>query len=242
MSDEILSIFIGYDAREDVAYRVCQASIERRSSKAVHIQPLNQDALRRMGVYRRAASPGTWRDSADGKPFSTEFSFSRFLVPALTQWTGWALFMDCDMLVTRDISELFDLRDVSKAVMVVKHDHRPKEGWKMDGVDQTVYPRKNWSSVMLWNCHHPSNLMFGIDDVNNKPGSWLHGFGWLAENEIGELPKEWNWLEGWDKPGETLPAIIHYTRGGPWFQHWRHVDYADLWVTEREGLSRDKPE
>src|SRR3989304_5568516 len=82
----------------------------------------------------------------------------------------------------------------------------------MDGVGQTVYPRKNWSSVMLWNCHHPSNLMFGIDDVNNKPGSWLHGFGWLAENEIGELPKEWNWLEGWDKPGETLPAIIHYTR------------------------------
>lgn len=234
MTLDILPVYIGYDKREHEAYEVCRHSLQRHSSIPLHIQPLDQNALRYSGLYRRASSPGTWEDSSDHKPFSTDFSFSRFLVPALQQWKGWALFVDCDFVFTQDIAKLFYGVDREMAVSVVQHDYRPKETLKMADQPQENYDRKNWSSLIMWYCGHPSNKKLTVDAVNLEPGSWLHGFRWLKDEEIGSIDKDWNWLEGWYPSKDPPPAAIHYTRGGPWFANWQSVDFADLYLAERK--------
>lgn len=222
-------IFIGWDSREELAYQICANSMARHSSVALEILPLKQQELADRGLYRKPRDPLA----------STEFTYTRFLVPALADYKGWALFMDCDFLVTGDIAEVFALADERYAVLCVKHDHRPKETVKMDGVAQTVYPRKNWSSFVLWNCGHPANRLMTPEVVNSETGAYLHRFTWLADDLIGTLPETWNWLEGWcRKPEQGAPKGIHYTRGGPWFQNYQDVDYADLWLAEREKLER----
>ncbi len=226
--NEPLKVFIGYDRREQDAYDVCEHSIRKHCSVPVSITPLDQLELRRIGLYRRAGNDG--RDAFDDKPFSTEFSFTRFLVPHLCQYRGWALFVDCDFLFMSDVARIFSAKNENKAVMCVHHDHRPKEKVKMDGVPQEFYPRKNWSSLVLWNCGHYQNKELMVDDVNTKPGWWLHGFKWLRDTWlIGEISESWNWLEG-TSPKSVKPDAVHYTRGGPWFDEWKHVDYAQEWV------------
>ena len=232
--DEIIPYYIGYDRTEDEAYQVCRWSMARRSCLPVHSIKLEQSALRRNGLYRRAPEANSMLDSFDHKPFSTEFSFTRFLVPALCQYEGWALFSDCDFLWLSDPAKLWALRDDKYAVMVVKHFHQPKETSKMQGQAQQVYPRKNWSSLILWNCAHPANKLLTVDAINIESGSWLHGFSWLNDEEIGSLPEGWNFLEG-HSTGAEIDAL-HYTRGGPWFSECMTVDYADLWLKEREEM------
>ena len=238
-------VFIGHDEREQRALEVCRHSLRTRSTMPLDIQALDQSALRLAGLYRRAPMPGTWQDDQDKKPFSTAFTFTRFLVPALCQWSGWALFADCDFLFGADLADLWALRDDRYAVMVVKHKHEPPETTKMDGREQTRYWRKNWSSLILWNCGHPANRVLTPDMVSQKPGSWLHGFEWLNEYSykplIGPLPHGWNWLE--DGACEECRALsfagvhaIHYTRGGPWFDNHQNVQHADLWLTEERAL------
>lgn len=223
---EPYKVFIGWDSREVEAYKVCQHSIEKNTTAAVNIVALEQDVLRKSGVYKR-------RD----KDVSTEFAFTRFLVPYLSNYKGWALFCDCDMLFTKDLSELFSFADDKYAVMVCKHDYVPSRKSKMDGQPQTNYPRKNWSSVMLFNCGHPYNDQLRPNLINGKPGKFLHRFKWLSDRDIGSLPLEWNWLEGeYEKPEVGLPANIHYTYGGPWFDDWQDVDYADLWRTYHDEV------
>ena len=141
-----MKIYVGYDTREDIAYQVCEHSIYSNSTDA-KVVPLNQQSLRQDKWY--------WREL--DKLASTEFTFTRFLIPALENYKGWALFCDSDIVFTTDIKELFDQADDKYAVMCVKHDYTPKPGIKMDGQKQTVYPRKNWSSVVLYNCGHKSN-------------------------------------------------------------------------------------
>jgi len=230
-SDQILDIFIGYDAREDEAYRVCRRSLIRRSDSPLHIQPLKIGPLQHSGLFRR-----TWHevegqriDDLDGKPFSTDFSFTRFLVPALKQYSGWAMFVDCDFAFMADVAEIFAAADDSKAVMVCQQLHQPKEAVKMDGMLQSTYKRKNWSSLILWNCGHPTNKLLTVDAVNREPGSWLHGFGWLKDDEIGDLDARWNWIEG---VTQGDPKAVHYTKGGPWFPEYQHVPYAGVWNRE----------
>lgn len=234
---EVSRVFIGWDPDEAAAYGVARYSLARRSSAPLCVTSLKQDALRWMGLYRRAPAlvDGRLVDGLDRMPFSTEFSFTRFLVPALMQYEGWALFMDCDVLVLADIAELFALADPARAVMCVKHDHRPLESTKMAGQRQTLYRRKNWSSVMLLNCGHPANRALTPDRVSNETGAWLHGFGWLADDQIGALPEAWNWLEGWSADG-IAPKIVHFTRGGPWFDDWRDVAYAEAWRAECDAM------
>lgn len=234
----VLPVYIGYDAREDAAYQVCRYSMVRKSSMPVYHMALKEKALRYTTLFNRPAwVEGTTRiDGRDGKPFSTEFSFTRFLVPALTQYDGWALFCDCDFLFRGDVAELFAHADESKAAMVVKHDHNPVETVKMDGIAQTVYRRKNWSSLILWNCAHPSNKRLTVEAVNNQPGSWLHGFEWLGDDEIGDLPVSWNWLSGVSPDLGHVPDAIHYTLGGPWFPDCQAMPYADLWMSERHHM------
>ena len=235
---EILPCYVGYDSREDEAFKVCENSLKRHSSIPVFTMAMRQEVLRYIGLYTRKVDydDGQSVDVVDGKPFSTEFSFSRFLVPALAQYEGWALFCDCDMLFRTDVAELLALRDEKYAVMVVKHDHRPKEQVKMDGERQEHYFRKNWSSFILWNCSHPSNARLTVEMANTKPGGWLHAFQWLKPHEIGELPEAWNWLEG-SSPSEIHPKVVHFTRGGPWFEEYEQVAYAREWLAEQKLLA-----
>ena len=217
-----MKVFVGWDSREDIAYQVCKHSIVSRQPDA-EVVPLKQNELRDQGLY--------WRDV--DKLASTEFTFTRFLIPELVNYNGWALFMDCDMILTTDIKELFDQADDQYAVMCVQHDYTPKEGTKMDGKQQTVYPRKNWSSVMLINCGHPSNKTLTKELVNNADttGAYLHRFSWLNDEEIGELDHTWNYLVGVYDDIDT-PNLIHYTEGGPWFENYRNCEKDKVWKNE----------
>ena len=217
-----MKIFVGYDPREDIAYQVCKHSILSKQPTA-EVTPLIQKELRNTGWYSRPID----------KLASTEFTFTRFLVPELVNFKGWALFMDCDMILTTDIKELFDQADDRYAVMCVQHDYTPKEGVKMDGQKQTIYPRKNWSSVVLFNCGHPSNSVLTQDLVNNTElnGAYFHRFSWLKDEEIGKLDHTWNYLVGVYNDLEK-PNLIHYTEGGPWFENYRNCEFHQLWKAE----------
>lgn len=228
---EAINVFIGYDSREKIAYDVCKYSIEHNTFKKPKIVPLIHGELRKQGYFQRpwlTQSDGVRVDLIDNRPFSTEFSHTRFLVPALMKYKGWALFMDCDMVFTDDIKKLFELCDDKYAVMVVKHNHKPSNREKMDGQQQTNYYRKNWSSFILWNCGHPLNQQITPEIVNTKPGSWLHQFQWLPDMYIGNIPENYNWIEE-SSPGMDTPSCIHYTNGGPWFNGYKDVLYADEW-------------
>lgn len=229
------TIYIGYDKREDLAFRVCAHSIRKNARKNINIVPLDESALRRAGLYRRAFyfdGPNQKIDQTDGKPFSTDFSFTRFLIPHLHQYDGLALFMDCDMYLRTDIWELFATIDMSKAVSCVKHNYKPKDVYKMDLQKQTQYERKNWSSFVVWNCSHDANKRFTVDDVNVRTGSWLHRFSWLENEEIGSLDEAWNWLDG-HSPEEINPKNVHFTTGGPQFHTWSPSRlFEDKYVAE----------
>ena len=214
------NVFVGYDTREDIAYQVCEFSIKRFNAN-VAITPLVQHELRQKKIY--------WREI--DKLASTEFTFTRFLVPHLMNFKGWALFIDCDIVFLEDVNNLFSLADDRYAVMCVKHEFNPKPGLKMDGQVQTVYPRKNWSSVVLWNCAHPSNEKVTVDSVNNPnfDGAYFHRFSWLKDEEIGDLPCDWNWLVGWYNKDDGVPRAIHYTEGGPWFKNYRNCEFNQDW-------------
>jgi lipopolysaccharide biosynthesis glycosyltransferase len=214
-----MKVFVGYDVREDIAYQVCEYSLKKYNS-LVEVIPLKQKELREAGTYTRAIDPLS----------STEFTFTRFLVPYLADYKGWAVFVDCDFVFVDDVAKLFDKADDRYAVMVVKHDYNPKEDFKMDGCKQLPYPRKNWSSTILWNCGHPANSGITPDIVNSQTGQYLHRFQWLKDDEIGSLGPEWNWLAGWyNEPQDGQPKAIHFTEGGPWFKEYRRCPYHKIW-------------
>ena len=233
MSEELnpLKIYVGWDSREDIAYQVCRESILEHASVPVEIIPLKQKTLRKHGHY--------WRDI---DPLgSTEFTFTRFLVPELAEHEGWALFIDCDFVFLDDVKKLFDLADDKYAIMCAKHDYTPSNKHKMDGKGQFPYPRKNWSSMMLWNCGHRSNRSVTAHFVNDpaKDGKYLHRFTWLQDKEIGEVSHEWNWLVNWYKePQDGSPKALHYTEGGPWFEEYERCEYAVDWYRVHKKYSQ----
>lgn len=221
---QTLRVFVGWDSREDEAFKVCRHSLHARASGPISVKPLRREVLREQGIYSR---------NVDALA-STEFTYSRFLVPHLAGYQGWALFCDCDFLWLEDVRKLARLADDRYAVMCVHHDHHPPEERKMDGRVQTQYPRKNWSSMVLYNCGHPANAVLTPELVNSETGLFLHRFMWLDDALIGSIDENWNWLEGWSStPEGGTPNVIHFTRGGPWFEEWRVVEYADLWRAER---------
>ena len=223
-------VYIGFDRREPEATKVALASLREKSSVALKVVELKEEELRSRGLYDRPfRTEGRQRiDLRDGKPFSTDFSFTRFLVPELQGFKDWAMFCDGDFLFRWDIKDLFALIDESKAVMCVQHDYRPPETIKMDGQRQERYLRKNWSSLILWNCGHPANAAITAEVVNHQPGSFLHGFRWLDDDLIGTLPECWNWLEGWSSPDIT-PRVVHMTRGIPTMEGYQDIPFADEW-------------
>jgi hypothetical protein len=246
-------VYIGWDPREVAAYDVAVWSLLERATVPVAITPLklrNFELTRMLCRPRSTLRPGrslrvaegrverkwvaasqagTMVDDISGAPMSTEFALSRFLVPLLAQ-SGWALFTDCDVLFLGDVAELFALADPRFAVMVVKHGELPTAGFKMDGQVQVPYPRKNWSSVVLFNCDHPANLALTLEVINTMPGRWLHAFRWLADELIGELPPAWNWLVNVN-PYPDAPKLAHYTLGGPWLPGWQGAEHDDLWLS-----------
>ena len=220
-----INFFIGYDPKEDIAYRICKYSLLKRASTTVKVFSLKLDELIAKKLYTRTVDPLA----------STQFTYSRFLVPKLMNYTGWAVFCDCDFIFLDDVNNLIKNLDDSKAVYCVQHDYTPKEKHKMDGQKQTIYPRKNWSSFILFNCSHPSTKNLTVETVNSENGAYLHQFKWCKNEEIGKLDERWNWLEGWtSNHNNSKPFAVHYTRGGPWFSEWSDVEFSSEWMKERE--------
>lgn len=224
------SVWIGYDPREQDAFEVAVASLRAKSKTEVDTFAVSLEVLQERGLYQRKTErrDGKLWDVISDAPMSTEFAISRFFVPYLAEPYDWAVFMDCDVMLRADIDELFALADPHKAVQVVKHDHRPTEGTKMDGQPQTSYPRKNWSSVMLWNVHHPANFGLTVAKLNAWAGRCLHGFEWLLDQFIGELPAEWNHLVGVE-PESPDAKLVHFTLGIPSMEGYANCEHAPEW-------------
>ena len=217
-----LKIFVGYDSREDIAWQVCRHSLLRHARRPIEVHAIRQKNLRERGFYTRPL---------DTKA-STEFSLTRFLTPYLAATDGWSVFVDCDTLFTTDVTDLLMELDNDRAVYVVKHEYTPQNTIKMDGKIQHIYPRKNWSSFILFNGSHPSVRALTPEMVNTRSPIDLHRFAWTSDESIGALSSDWNFLVGDYKAPAKIPKMIHYTNGGPWFDDWQNVDFADLWLAE----------
>jgi len=211
-----IKLVIGFDQRESVAYHTfCQSIIEHASAPLTFI-PL---AINSLKEYKEVHVDG-----------SNDFIYSRFLTPYLNNFEGWAIFADGDMICQADIKELWNLRDESKALLVVKHNYETKVSKKYLGNKNENYPRKNWSSVILWNCSHPKHRILTPEFIAKQPGSYLHRFSWLDDSDIGELPKEWNWL-AIEYPENKNAKLIHYTLGTPCFKEYKDSEMASIWYS-----------
>lgn len=218
-----MRVYIGYDEREARSFKVAMGTAVAVGARP---QPLYEDRLRSIGLlYRPMDTRGHLWDLNSGAPQSTAFAIARFFTPILAH-SGWCMFVDGDVVFLRNPLELMQLADSKYAVMVVKHNVGDVDGTKMDNRIQTSYPRKLWSSVMLWNVDHPANRRLNIQMLNQWPGRDLHAFGWLHDEEIGELPVNWNWLVGMQNKPENL-AIAHYTLGTP--ELIEGGEHADIW-------------
>ncbi len=214
----MIPVFIGYDPREAIAFHVCANSIIRHSSQPVQIIPV---ALNLFKEYTETHTDG-----------SNHFIYTRFLVPYMMQWQGHAIFIDGDMIVRDDIARLWELRDHSKDVQVVKHDYKTCMPIKYLGSKNEDYPRKNWSSVILWNCNSYPNRKLTPAYVMKATGAELHRFTWCTDDRIGELPPEWNWLP--DEYGANPDAkLLHYTLGTPCFHEFADTPQGSEWHRER---------
>lgn len=224
-----LPVYVGWDSRSVAAYDVCVASLAEMSSIPLVIAPLIDPELRARGVYWRQADPLA----------STEFTYTRFLTPHLAGGEGLAVYCDSDFLWRADIAQMIAAIDRTKAVSCVQHDYQPVETEKMEGRPQSAYPRKNWSSLLVFNCAHPSVRALTPEIVNSETGAYLHRLQWVANQDIGAIDETWNWLEGWSKtPPDGPPNVIHFTGGGPWLASYKDVQYADLWNARFAALTR----
>jgi hypothetical protein len=258
------SIFIGYDPREFTSFAIARASVERHLTQQIPVFAVILDDLKAAGLYTR---PMEWRRSAADRSImwdvisdaamSTEHANARFLVPYLARSqsrvgfqplgektpcfvqgsAGWALFMDGDMLARANLARAFESLDPEKAVYCVQHEFCPAPGVKMDGQEQTLYARKNWSSFMIFNCGHRANAALTPEFVNSVPGRDLHRFCWLKDDEIGALDPVWNWLVRYSDKAID-PKVVHFTAGCPDMPGYENDDYADEWRSWRERLAR----
>jgi lipopolysaccharide biosynthesis glycosyltransferase len=219
--NEKINIVVGFDQREAIAYHTFTQSVIEKSSVPLHFTPL---AINTLQGYEESH-----------KDRSNEFIYSRFLTPYLNNFHGWAIFADGDMICQADIKELWNLRDESKALMVVKHDYVTKVNRKYLGNINENYPRKNWSSLILWNCGHPKHKILSPDFIANQTGQFLHRFSWLDNDDIGDLPREWNWL-AIEYPINNSAKIIHYTLGTPCFKDYKNTDMADIWYKAQKKI------
>ena len=219
----MINLYVGYDEREAIAYHVFCHSVIKNTSLPVKITPLVLSQLKEFNE--------THQDR------SNDFVYSRFLTPYLNEFDEWAIFADGDMICQADLKELIGMADPNKALMVVKHDYQTKASIKYLGNINENYPRKNWSSVILWNCSHPKHKILTPEFVSNQTGKFLHRFSWLDDNDIGELPVEWNWL-ACEYEKNTDAKLIHYTLGTPCFKDFRDTDMAEIWYDYYESAKK----
>jgi lipopolysaccharide biosynthesis glycosyltransferase len=210
----VIRLFVGFDPREAVAYHTFCQSVLEKASQPVAFTPL---VLQSLPVYKETHQDG-----------SNTFIYSRFLTPYLCGFDGWAIFADGDMICRADIAELWALRDPRKAVQVVQHDYQTKAVTKYLGNKNQNYPRKNWSSVVMWNCEHPKHRVLNPEFLMAQTGAFLHRFSWLDDADIGALPKEWNWLTT-EYENNYDAKLLHYTLGTPCFADYRDAPMADEW-------------
>ena len=224
MQPQSNKIYIGYDSRHPIASKVCEYSL-RKHSKDLDIELLKLSDLEQL----------YWREYKDQ---STEFTYTRFLVPYLQDYNGWALFCDDDFLFLKDVKKIFKYADDKYAVMCCQHDYTPRAITKMLGKKQIPYKRKNWSSLMLINCGHESVKKLDLSTVSEQSGKYLHQFEWLKPHEIGSIPRHWNWLVNWYKENdEDRPSALHFTEGGPWIVD---SEYKDLWLKYKKQMENNK--
>jgi hypothetical protein len=226
MNQDVIKIFIGYDPVESLAWHTMAHSIFEKSSKPVALIPVNLANLKK--IFPRERDPKQ----------SNEFSFSRFLVPYLSGFEGHALFFDCDMMLRVDVAQMFDVLTTQpdKALYVVQHSYEPRDDVKYLNTVQYKYPRKNWSSVVLWNCSHPAHKKLTPEYVNTATGMELHRFSWLKDEEIGALDVRWNWLVGeYDEPPEDVKNV-HWTVGGPYFDEYKNADFSAEWFETHDRM------
>jgi lipopolysaccharide biosynthesis glycosyltransferase len=211
---DCIKIVVGFDQREAIAYHTFAQSVLEKSSLPVLFLPLSMNTLK------------GYKETHNDK--SNDFVYSRFLTPYLHNFEGWAIFADGDMVCQSDIKELWDLRDETKALQVVMHDYKTKFNQKYLGNTNENYPRKNWSSLILWNCSHPKHKVLTPDFISSQTGKYLHRFSWLDDEDIGKLPIDWNWL-AIEYPNNPKAKIIHYTLGTPCFKDYRNTEMAVTW-------------
>jgi len=223
MDNGLIKIVVGFDQRESVAYHTFTQSVIEKASIPVLFLPL---AINTLEGYKENHTDQ-----------SNDFIYSRFLTPYLNNFNGWAIFADGDMVCQSDIKELWDFRDDSKALLVVKHNYKTKAHKKYLGNINEDYPRKNWSSVILWNCSHPKHKILTPEFISSKSGSYLHRFSWLSDADIGELPKEWNWL-AIEYPKNKEAKLIHYTLGTPCFDDYKNTDMSEYWHNAHKRSSQ----
>lgn len=215
--------FVGFDSRnygQTLAYEMCKKSLEKHCSDKydIQVQPLVLKELEDKKLF--------WRDF--DKLASTEFTYTRFLVPYLAGYKGLAVFCDSDFLWVQDPSKVLDYLNDGQAVACVQHDYTPHATVKMDGRAQTFYPRKNWTSLLVFNCEHPSTQQLTLENVNTQSPAWLHRLQWAKDEEIGEIPYQYNYLVGYYDTKD--PVAIHYTDGGPWHPGYEDCEFGDLWM------------
>jgi lipopolysaccharide biosynthesis glycosyltransferase len=217
----MLKVFIGYDPREAVVYHACCQSIIKHAKQPIAIIPLALNALHEYNEVHDDAS--------------NAFIYSRFLVPYLCNFEGRAIFIDGDMICKEDIAGLFEHYKVGCAVHVAKHDYTTKHPVKYLGNSNDDYPRKNWSSVMVWNCGHPANKVLTPEFVEKQTGNYLHRFKWLDDGIVGELPLEWNWLVDEYEHNDNA-KLLHYTIGAPCFGEYANCDHSSDWYEHCVGM------
>jgi len=219
-----MRVFIGYDKREHLAAMICKYSIVKRSPESTHITFLKSIEI---DAFKRERE----------RTQSTDFTYTRFLVPYLSGYQGWSVFCDCDFLFLNDINLLMAYADPSKAVCVVKHpSYIPHTGLKMDNIPQHRMEKKNWASLMLFNNSHPDTQKLTPEYINTvQPGVLLHTFDWT--DNIGSIPMNWNVLDNYY---DITPLnAIHYTDGGPWFENYKQTQYSNYWWREYHRYSND---
>lgn len=207
-------IVVGFDQREAIAYHTFCQSILEKSTIPVQFIPL---AINSLYFYNE--------DHNDG---SNNFIYSRFLTPYICNFKGFAVYADGDMICNADISELADLFDTSKAVQLVKHEYKTKRSIKYFGNENKNYPRKNWSSMVVFNCQHPANRVLTPQFIQEHDGVFLHRFQWLHDDEIGELEITWNYL-AIEYKSRNDAKLVHYTLGTPCLVDFKEAEMSDIW-------------
>ncbi len=248
-------IFVGYDEREHIPYLVTKHTLEKYAKVPIKVHKLNHRELREKKLFKRpwlVLPNGQYVDAIDGKPFSTQFSHSRFLISDYyylcikdrVEPFDLIMFVDCDFVFLRDIGELFEeikTNDPDKAIWCVKHDFTPKESTKMDGMTQTNYNKKLWSAMFIMDPLHYKNAQTDFTELTNTAlGSELHSFSWLKDEDIGDISERWHFVPDHSEQRYEKEHIkaIHYTHGGPWFPEMRECKYSEIWKSEYEDYLR----